>query len=247
MDPSVAFDSESVRGQKVQLLRSIRPMNVQEVARRTVRGQYGPGDVSGKPVPGYRQEEGVNPASTTETFVAVEFFVDNWRWAGVPFYLRTGKRLKANTTEIAVHFKRTPQALFARTPEDTIEPNVITIRIQPNEGIAINFGAKRPGTHMQTVTVQADFAYKNAFGDATPPAYETLLLDAMRGDPTLFTRADEVEAEWRIITPIEDAWSELPAPDFPNYAAGSDGPELAQRMLARGGAEQEPVKSTGAV
>jgi glucose-6-phosphate 1-dehydrogenase len=135
---------------------------------------------------------------------------------------------------VRVHFKRTPQALFARTPDDAVEPNVVAIRIQPDEGIAINFGAKRPGTQMQTITVRADFSYQNAFGEPSPPAYETLLLDAMRGDATLFTRADEVEAEWRIITPIEEAWAELPAPSFPNYAAGSEGPERADLLIAGG-------------
>ena len=234
MEPPAAFDAESVRGQKVQVLRAMRPMTVEEVAHRTVRGQYGPGTIHGKQVPGYRQEPGVTPNSTTETYVAVHFTIDNWRWAGVPFYVRTGKRLAASETEIRVHFKRTPQALFARTPDDAIEPNIVTIRIQPNEGIAINFGAKRPGSHMQTMTVQAEFSYKNAFGDPTPPAYETLLLDAMRGDATLFTRADEVEAEWRIITPIEEAWAALPPAKFPNYAAGSEGPAEADALVAQG-------------
>ncbi len=234
MEPPAAFESESVRSQKVQVLRSIRPMSIEEVSKRTVRGQYGPGIVNGKPVPGYREEPGVSPTSNTETYVAVEFSVDNWRWAGVPFYVRTGKRLAATETEVRVHFKRTPQALFARTPDDAIEPNSVAIRIQPNEGIAINFAAKRPGNQMQTMTVQADFSYRNAFGEPSPPAYETLLLDAMRGDATLFTRADEVEAEWRIITPIEEAWAELPPPTFPNYAAGSDGPQRADLLIAGG-------------
>lgn len=231
MEPPVAFDADSVREQKVQVFRSIRPMTMDEVAERTVRGQYGPGEIDGKSVPGYHQEPGVSPNSTTETFVAIEFHVHNWRWAGVPFYVRTGKRLGRRGTEVRVHFKRTPQALFARTPDEQIEPNVITMGIQPDEGISIAFGAKRPGSHMETVTVRADFSYREAFGASTPPAYATLLLDAMRGDPTLFTRGDEVEAEWRIITPIEEAWVNLPAPNFPNYAAGSDGPAEAAALL----------------
>jgi len=230
MEPPVAFDADSVRELKVQVLRAIRPMTVEEVAKRTVRGQYGPGKINGVEVPGYRQEPGVNPRSNTETYVAVEFHVDNWRWAGVPFYVRAGKRLANQLTEIAVHFKRTPQALFARNPGD-VHHNVITMRIQPNEGIAINFGAKTPGSHMRASRVNMDFSYRDAFGTATPVAYETLLLDAMRGDATLFTRRDEVEAEWRIITPIEEGWGQLPPPDFPNYAAGSEGPANADSLI----------------
>ena len=225
MEPPIAFEADSVRQQKVQVLRSIRPMNVEEVAQRTVRGQYGPGRTDGQAVPGYRQEPGVDPKSNTETYVALTLSVDNWRWAGVPFHIRTGKRLGQRYTEIRVHLKRTPQALFAATPEDQVERNVITMRIQPNEGISIAFDAKRPGGQMRTVPVQADFSYKNIFGSNGPAAYETLLLDSMLGDPTLFTSREEIEAEWRIITPIEQAWAQLPAPPFPNYAAGSDGPE----------------------
>jgi len=232
MEAPVAFDANSVREQKVQVLRSIRPMNVEEVAEHTVRGQYGPGTVGGTTVKGYRDEPGVSPNSTTETYAAVRFNIDNWRWAGVPFYVRTGKRLAQNLTDIRVHFKRTPQALFARAKYEEIDPNVITIRIQPNEGISMAIGAKQPGTQMRTIGVQMDFSYTQAFGQDTPVAYETLLLDAMRGDATLFTRGDEVEAEWKIISPIEDAWQELPPPRFANYAAGSDGPLAAHELIA---------------
>jgi glucose-6-phosphate 1-dehydrogenase len=230
MEPPVAFDADSVREIKVQVLRAIRPMTVEEVAKRTIRGQYGPGKENGTDVVGYRQEPGVRPDSRTETYVAVEFRVDNWRWAGVPFYVRAGKRLANSVTEIAIHFKRTPQALFARNPGD-VHHNVITMRIQPNEGISLNFGAKTPGPQMRASRVNMDFAYRDAFGTATPVAYETLLLDAMRGDATLFTRRDEVEAEWRIITPIVEAWAQLPPPEFPNYAAGSEGPENADSLI----------------
>jgi glucose-6-phosphate 1-dehydrogenase len=232
MEPPIAFDADSVRGQKVQVFRSIHPMTVEQVARKTVRGQYGPGEVNGRSVAGYRQEPGVNPNSSIETFVAVEFQVDNWRWAGVPFYVRTGKRLPKPMTEVRVHFKRTPQALFSRTPDDQIDPNVIVMSIQPDEGIMLRFAAKKPGGQMQVVPVQAHFSYRSAFDGATPVAYETLLLDVMRGDPTLFTRGDEIEAEWNIITPIEDAWTQLPPPQFPNYAAGSDGPKAADDLIA---------------
>ena len=244
MEPPVAFDADSVREQKVQVLRAIRPMSVDEVAKRTIRGQYGPGKVGGTEVVGYREEPGVNPDSFTETYVAVEFHVDNWRWAGVPFYVRAGKRLSNQVTEIAVHFKRTPQALFARSQED-VHHNVITMRIQPNEGIAVNFGAKTPGPHMRASRVNMDFSYRDAFGTATPVAYETLLLDAMRGDATLFTRRDEVESEWRIITPIVEAWSQLPHPQFPNYSAGSEGPRNADSLIQYDRHSWRPLQPDG--
>ena len=232
MEPPIEFEADSVRGQKVQALKSIRPMTAEEVAKRTVRGQYGPGESNGKHVPGYREEPGVKSSSATETYVAVEFYVDNWRWAGVPFFIRTGKRLPRQVSEIRVHFKRTPQALFSATPYEQLGPNVITLRIQPDDGISIAFDVKRPGAHMRALTVDANFSYEAVFGRKGPPAYETLLLDSMRGDATLFTRHDEVEAEWRIITPIEEAWAQLPAPAFPNYAAGSEGPVEADALIA---------------
>ncbi len=241
MEPPVAFDAHSVREQKVQVLRAIRPMTVEEVEQRTLRGQYGPGAIDGKPVPGYRQEKGVNPNSNIETYAAVEFHVDNWRWAGVPFYVRAGKRLTNQLTEIAVHFKRTPQALFASRPGD-VHHNVIAMRIQPDEGIGINFEAKVPGTQMRATRVNMDFSYHDAFGAEGPAAYETLLLDAMRGDATLFTRRDEVEAEWQIITPIEEAWAQLPPPKFPNYASGSDGPAEADAMIKHDRHRWRPLK-----
>jgi glucose-6-phosphate 1-dehydrogenase len=231
MEPPIAFDADALREQKVQVFRSIHPMNKDEVARRTVRGQYGPGEINGQPAPGYREEPGVKSNSSTETYVALELHVENWRWAGVPFYVRTGKRLAREFTEIRVHFKRTPQALFALTPDEQVEPNVVVISIQPDEGIALQFGAKRPGDQMQVVPVKANFSYRTAFGGYGPVAYQTLLLDAMRGDPTLFTRGDEIEAEWAIITPIEEAWSQQPAPAFPNYPAGTDGPGAAVQLI----------------
>jgi glucose-6-phosphate 1-dehydrogenase len=239
MEPPVAFDANSVREEKVQVLRSIHPMTPAEVEARTVRGQYGAGKIEdqGKEqdVPAYRDEDGVAKDSTTETYAAIEFCIENWRWAGVPFYVRAGKRLAQPLTEIAVHLKRTPQALFARTPDDHIEPNVIVLRIQPNEGITVTFGAKRPGTEMHTGTVHMDFCYQTGFGVRSPAAYETLLLDVMQGDATLFTRRDEVEAQWRLITPIEEAWAKLPPPEFPDYAAGSEGPREADDLVARNG------------
>ena len=232
MEPPIAFDADSVRGQKVQVLRSIRPMTPEEVATRAVRGQYGPGTSGGKQVPGYRQEPNVSSNSLTETYAGVQFYIDNWRWAGIPFYIRTGKRLARQLSEIRVHLKRTPQALFTNTPQELLASNVITLRIQPNEGISIAFDAKRPGSQLRAISVDANFSYASVFGPRGPTAYETLLLDSMRGDATLFTRRDEVEAEWRVITPIEEAWKHSPAPNFPNYAAGSEGPAEADALIS---------------
>jgi len=234
MEPPVAFEADAVREQKVQVLRSIHRLTPDEVRVRTVRGQYGPGNVNREPVGGYRQEKGVRGDSTTETYAAVQFFVSNWRWADVPFYLRAGKRLARPLTEIAVHLKRTPQALFARTPSDQIEPNVIILRIQPNEAISVTFGAKRPGVDMRTGTVHLDFCYEVGFGARSPAAYQTLLLDVMEGDATLFTRRDEVEAQWRLITPILETWSKG-TPELAFYAAGSEGPAAADELVAGNG------------
>jgi glucose-6-phosphate 1-dehydrogenase len=233
MEPPVAFDANSVREEKVQVLRSILPLTAEQVAERTVRGQYGVGTIDGEPAPSYRDEPKVDKTSNTETYVAIQFCIENWRWAGVPFYVRAGKRLAKPLTEIAVHLKRTPQALFALTPADRIEPNVIVLRIQPDEGITVTFGAKLPGTEMRTGTVHMDFDYEGGFGVRSPAAYETLLLDVMQGDPTLFTRRDEVEGQWRLITPILEAWAKQEPPEFPNYAAGSDGPAAADDLTAR--------------
>jgi glucose-6-phosphate 1-dehydrogenase len=231
MEAPIEIEADAVRESKVQVFKSIRPMSKEEVAKRTVRGQYGAGEIDGKKLPGYRDEPNVKKDSRTETFAAVELYVNNWRWANVPFFIRTGKRLPRQTSEIRVHFKRTPQALFSTAASGQLGPNVITLRIQPDDGISIAFDVKRPGAHMQALTVNANFSYETAFGSKGPPAYETLLLDSMRGEATLFTRADEVEAEWRIITPIEEAWKQLPAPAFPNYAAGSDGPAEADVLI----------------
>ena len=235
MEPPVAFDADSVREEKVQVLRSIMRLQPHEVGERTVRAQYGPGEINGEPVKGYCEEEGVAKDSQTETYVAIEFRISNWRWSGVPFYVRTGKSLRRNLTEIAVHLKRTPQALFARKPDEEIDPNSIVLRIQPNEGISVTFGAKRPGFEMKTTTVDMDFCYQQGFGVEPPAAYETLLLDVMQGDATLFTRGDEVEHQWRLITPIEEAWASERVPPLTEYAAGSDGPASAEEMLARDG------------
>jgi len=235
MEPPVAFDANSVREGKVQVLRSIHRMKPEQVAERTVRAQYGPGEINGQDVKGYKEEKGVAPKSVSETYVAVEFHVSNWRWSGVPFYVRTGKSLGRDLTEVAVHLKRTPQALFARTPVDEIEPNVIVLRIQPNEGITVTVGAKRPGFEMLTATVHMNFCYQREFGVESPDAYEMLLLDVMQGEATLFIRGDEAEEQWRLITPIEDAWAAEGVRELPIYPAGSDGPAEADELPTRNG------------
>ena len=233
MEPPVAFDADSVREEKVQVLKSIRRLKPEQIAERTLRAQYGPGEINGEKVKGYKEEEGVAAGSVTETYAAVEFIISNWRWSGVPFYVRTGKRLARDLTEIAVHLKRTPQALFARTPDEEVEPNVIVLRIQPNEGIIVTFGAKRPGFEMRTATVQMDFCYQTGFGVRSPDAYEMLLLDVMQGDATLFIRGDEAEQQWRLITPIEEAWASHGAGELPTYPAGSEGPAEADELPKR--------------
>ena len=235
MEPPVAFDADSVREEKVQVLRSIRRMKPEQVAERTVRAQYGPGAIEGEKVKAYKDEEGVRKGSQTETYAAVEFRISNWRWSGVPFYVRTGKSLARNMTEIAVHLKRTPQALFARKPDEEMDQNVIALRLQPNEGITVTFGAKRPGFEMQTATVNMDFCYQRAFGVESPDAYEMLLLDVMQGDATLFIRGDEAEHQWRLITPIEEAWANEDGSKLATYEAGSEGPSEAEELLTRNG------------
>jgi glucose-6-phosphate 1-dehydrogenase len=235
MEPPVALDADAVRDEKVKVLRSVHPMTRQQVSENVVRGQYGPGWVGGKEAKGYRAEEGVSPDSTTETFVALKLFVDNWRWAGVPFYLRHGKRLPKKETEIALTFKQAPLALFQDLDQDSMDRNVLALRIQPDEGISIKIVAKAPGQVMDIQPVFMDFLYGSAFARQSPEAYERLLLDVMLGDSTLFTRRDEVEAEWSIITPILEAWGETQAPKFPNYEAGTWGPQSAIDLVGADG------------
>jgi len=234
MEPPVAYDADAVRDEKVKVLRAIRPIAPAEVERLTVRGQYGPGSVSGRPMRGYREERGVAPDSQTETYVALKFFIENWRWAGVPFYLRSGKALPRRVSEIAILFRRVPTLLFADTPVNEIEPNVLAIRIQPDEGITLKFSSKVPG-QAQIRPVTMDFRYGTSFGVASPEAYERLLLDCMLGDSPLFTRRDEVEASWALLTPILEGWAAGPPQDFPNYEAGAWGPAAADAFIARDG------------
>ena len=233
MEPPISLDADAVRDEKVKVLRSLRPIEGSLVAQNVVRGQYARGHVRGDEVPAYREEADVARSSQVETYVAMRAYVDNWRWSGVPFYVRAGKRLSRRVTEIAVHFQKVPHTLF-RAPDGGITPNVLAMRIQPDEGIAIRFITKEPGQHTILRDVSMDFRYGSAFGSNTPEAYERLLLDAMRGEATLFTRGDEVEHQWAFVDPIFAAWSQGGAPP-PFYSAGSWGPEQSDDLLARDG------------
>ncbi len=231
MEPPVSFDATSVHDEKIKVLRAICEMKDMDLDEMAVRGQYGPG----RDMPGYREEERVSQTSNVETFVALRLKIENWRWADVPFYLRTGKRMPHRMTEIRIQFKPVPHPLFSHEASSGVEPNVLSMRLQPDEGIHIKFAAKEPGQAIQLRDVRMDFYYKTAFGSVPGEAYETLLIDAMRGDSTLFNRRDEVEAAWALITPILDYWQNHPPVDFPNYAAGTWGPKVADELLARDG------------
>ncbi|HEX4211803.1 MAG TPA: glucose-6-phosphate dehydrogenase [Candidatus Dormibacteraeota bacterium] len=234
MEPPVSFDATSVRDEKLKVLKAVRRLRDDQVATHTVRAQYRAGMIDGEEVAGYRQERGVVPDSATETFAALRLKVDNWRWADVPFYIRTGKRLARQATEIRIQFKRPPHLTFGQEQTKELEPNSITVRIQPEEGIALRFGAKVPSAGVVIRSVNMDFTYSSAFLVDTPDAYERLLLDCMVGDPTLFTRSDEVELAWSLIDPIEAAWREN-RPPLSSYEAGSWGPEEADRLIEADG------------
>jgi len=238
MESPARFDATSVRNEKIKILQSIRPFDSETVWKSVVRGQYGPGTINGASVPGYRQERGVKPDSATETFVALKLLVDNWRWSGVPFYLRSGKRLARPMTEIAIRFKRAPHMVFQG---ETVEPNALVLNIQPDEGISLSFGAKSPGSQMHISPVTMDFRYRQAFGGGSREAYATLINDCIRGDATLFDRADSVEAAWGLVDPILDAWRNAAAPPFPNYPAGSDGPRSTDDLTASEGRRWRPI------
>jgi glucose-6-phosphate 1-dehydrogenase len=233
MEPPVAFEADPVRDEKVKVLRAIRAPAEDEVPEIAVRAQYGPGTVSGREVPGYLDEPGVPEDSTTETYAALRLEVHNWRWAGVPMYLRTGKRLARKVTEIAVMLKPVPHLAFQSEGSVGVTPNVLVLTMQPNEGVSLSIGAKIPGTRMAIRTVNMEFLYGTAFLSQSPEAYERLILDAMRGDATLFTRNDEVEAQWRICDPILRAWETMPG-RLPQYPAGSRGPAEAEQILLPG-------------
>jgi glucose-6-phosphate 1-dehydrogenase len=233
MEPPVSFQADAVRNEQAKVLHALQPLNSEDVLQYSVRGQYGPGTVGNERVPGYRTEPGVNPESRTETFVALKLNIDNWRWAGVPFYFRTGKRLAKRDTEIAIHFKRMPFELFRDSPlhRSHSHTNTLVIQIQPAEGISLSFGAKIPGPVLRVGSVDMSFEYSKYFGADAYTGYEVLLYDCMIGDPTLFQRADMVEAGWTVIDPVLDVWRALPPRKFPNYAAGSWGPAESDHLL----------------
>jgi len=231
LEPPVSFDASAVHDEKIKVMRAIRPMPRDEIRVSAIRGQYG----AGNQLPGYRQEPRVAPDSATETYVALKLNIDNWRWAGVPFFIRTGKRLPRRVTEIMIQFKPVPHPLFAQEASQNVEPNILAVRIQPDEGIHLQIAAKQPGQATQLRDVMMDFFYKETFGMAPGEAYETLLIDAMRGDSTLFNRRDEVETAWSLVTPILEHWQESAPPAFPNYATGAWGPIAADELMARYG------------
>ncbi|HEX7170841.1 MAG TPA: glucose-6-phosphate dehydrogenase [Rubrobacter sp.] len=233
MEPPVAFDAESVREEKVKVLKAVRPIPEGEAETCAVRGQYERGWVWGEEVPGYREEKNVDPESVTETFVALKLFVDNWRWAGVPFYIRAGKRMPKKATEVAIQFNPSPHTPFARDDTEGLEPNVLVVRIQPEEGLSLKIGAKVPGSGFEVSSVNMDLLYGTAFLEEAPDAYQRLLLDLMLGDPTLFIRADEAEGAWRILDPVMRHWSQ--EKNVSPYPAGTWGPHEADDLLSRDG------------
>ena len=239
MEAPARFDATSVRNEKIKILQSIRPFNSESVWKSVVRGQYGPGTVNGAAVPGYRQEPGVKPESATETFVALKLLVDNWRWSGVPFYLRSGKRLARPMTEIAIRFKKAPHMVFQG---ESVEPNSLVLNIQPDEGISLSVrreiarfaDAHHPGDHGFSLPAGVRLG-------GSREAYATLINDCIRGDATLFDRADSVEAAWGLVDPILDAWQNASAPPFPNYPSGSDGPRAADDLTVSEGRRWRPI------
>ena len=235
MEPPVSFDADEVRNRKVDVLRALRKIKKEDVHNFAVRGQYGEGWVDGKKVNGYRQEADVSPESHTETFAAIKFFIDNWRWSNVPFYLRTGKRMNESISVITIQFKPAPHQTFPDEATENWQPNRMVLNLQPDMGIRIRFQAKKPGLQMQLNPVDMLFNYSDTYTSGTPEGYETLLLDVIEGDATLFMRADQVEAAWEILMPILSTWQANPSVNFPNYAAGSHGPETAEGLIAKDG------------
>ena len=235
MEPPVSFEANAVRDEQAKILAAIQPFTPEEVLHYAVRGQYDEGKIGSKKVPAYRSEAQVAPYSDTETFVALKLELDNWRWADVPFYIRTGKRMPAKHSTVIIEFKKAPFVLFRETSVERLRTNRIVIHIQPDEGITLHFGAKIPGPIVNVGPVDMDFNYSDYFGEQVATGYERLLYDCMIGDATLFQRADMVEAAWKIVTPILDVWSAIPAREFPNYSAGTWGPEAADELLAKDG------------
>ena len=235
MEPPVTFEADEVRNKKLDVLRALRRLKPEEVHQFVERGQYGPGLVAGQKVPGYRAEKDVDPRSTTETFVALKLFVDNWRWQDVPFYLRTGKRLPVRASEICIQYRPVPHQAFPPSAVGEMEPNRLILCIQPCEEIVLRFQAKRPGSNMRLARVETRFSYEEAFGGAEPEAYETLLLDVIEGDPSQFMRRDQVEEAWEVVLPILEYWREQGSSDLPIYPSGTWGPEAAHFLVARDG------------
>ncbi len=244
MEPPISFEADHVRDEKIKLLRSIRPFKLDELDSFIVRGQYGPGVIDGEEVVGYRQEPGINAQSNTETFVAAKLFIDNWRWKGVPFYLRTGKRLASKDTEIAITFKKVPHSMFISIGLDDIPPNVLALQIQPEEGISLGFQAKRPGSKVCMGTLNMSFSYKSVFGVDVPEAYQRLLLDCMAGDQTLFTRFDGVEVAWRLLTPVLEAWQNDDSVPY-EYPAGGCSFPRADRLIESDGRRWRKIGELG--
>jgi glucose-6-phosphate 1-dehydrogenase len=247
MEPPISFEAGSVRDEQVKVLRALSPIMPAEIPQRAVRGQYGEGTMGGQRVPGYRSEAQIARDSCTETYVALKFLIDDWRWQDVPFYLRTGKRLPRRVSEIALQFKCPPHVLFRDTPVPCTNPNVLVLRIQPEEGISLRFEAKVPGPVMHLGAVNMDFRYADYFGNPPSTGYERLLHDCMIGDQTLFWRADMVEQAWSVVQPILQAWTGAPCPDFPNYAAGSWGPHEADALIQRDGRQWRNSDDDGSV
>ncbi len=235
MEPPVSFEADAVRDEQAKILQAIQAYSPEDVLNKTVRGQYDSGEIEGKPVPAYRTENGVPETSETETYAALKLSIDNWRWAGVPFYIRTGKRLERKHTSILIQFKQAPFVLFRDTPVERLTTNRIVLHIQPDEGITLHFGAKVPGPLVSMGSVDMDFDYADHFGETISTGYERLLYDCMLGDATLFQRADMVESSWRIVSPVLDVWDAIPARSFPNYNSGSWGPPEADELLERDG------------
>lgn len=235
MEAPVSFDANEIRNKKVDVLNAIRRIPKDEVQDYAARGQYGPGWMQGEKVPGYKEEKGTNPNSNVETFAAVKFYIDNWRWEGVPFYVRTGKRLHEKSTELTIQFKPAPNFAFPKEATETWRPNRLSIGISPEMDICLTFQAKRPGQAMILNPVDMVFSYEDAYKGEEPEAYETLLYDVMDGDATLFMRGDQVEAAWKVVMPILEVWSSRKPLSFPNYSPGSWGPEDAEALIARAG------------
>jgi glucose-6-phosphate 1-dehydrogenase len=235
MEPMVSFDADEIRNKKVDVLKAIRPISKELVQEVAVRGQYGAGLMEGKKVPAYRREPGVTRSSSAETFAAIKLSVDNWRWQDVPFYLRTGKRMKTKVSEVMIQFRPVPHQSFPNSAALAWQPNRLIIHIQPQEGIVLRFQAKQPGSTLHLSPVDMHFSYQEAFKSKSPQAYETLLADVMSGDATLFMRADQVEASWSVLTPILNAWAKRKPVDFPNYPSGSWGPQAAEALVANDG------------